>query len=79
MSIYLSKTARGIHAKSTGMLIAVRVLKEDDQFWHIHALDEKRAKCIAKDNPKNKIFLGENAVEDAMAWQEQFKRSKHRA
>lgn len=59
-----------IHAKSNGLLVGGRVIEETESFWQFHAMDEKRPKYIMKDDPKNQIFDGERAVDDALAWQE---------
>lgn len=59
-----------IHAKSNGLLVGGRIIEETEQFWRFHAMDEKRPKCIQKDDPKNQVFDGETAVDDALSWQE---------
>lgn len=57
-----------IHAKKTGMMIGVRILEDTETYWRIHTMDEKRPKRIKKHDTKNKVFDGENAVDDALAW-----------
>ena len=57
-----------IHAKKTGMMIGVRILEDTETCWCIHAMDEKRPKYIKKNDTKNKVFDGENAVDDALSW-----------
>ncbi|ELY6206693.1 hypothetical protein SNQ34_000611 [Cronobacter sakazakii] len=58
-----------IHAKSNGWLISGNVLKESDTGWIFQAVDEKRPKVIAKNDPNNQVFVGEDAVAAASAWQ----------
>lgn len=60
-----------IHAKKNGLLISVLILDVTDKYWHIHAVDEKRPKFISKSDPKNKVFDGNSALDDALAWQKQ--------
>lgn len=57
-----------IHAKKSGLIIAGRVIEETDSFWIFKAIDEKNPKCIKKSDAKNRVFDGENAVDDAIKW-----------
>ena len=57
-----------IHAKKSGLMIAGRVIEETDSFWIFRAIDEKNPKRIKKSDAKNRVFDGENAVDDAMKW-----------
>lgn len=58
-----------IHAKANGWLIAGRIIDEKTSSWIFHATDEKRPKVIAKNDPNNRVFDGETALDDALAWQ----------
>lgn len=55
-----------IHAKKSGLMVAGRVVDETDSYWIFKAIDEKNPKCIKKSDVKNRVFDGENAVNDAM-------------
>lgn len=57
-----------IHAKKSGMLIVVKILEETESYWCIHAIDEKRRKYIRKSDTKNKVFEGDNAIDEAEKW-----------
>lgn len=57
-----------IHAKKSGLMIAGRVIEENDDFWIFKAIDEKNPKRIKKSDAKNRVFDGESAVKDAMEW-----------
>ncbi|QHJ80340.1 MAG: hypothetical protein [Bacteriophage sp.] len=65
-----------IHAKSNGWLIGGKVMYESESSWIFHATDEKRQKVIAKNDPKNQVFTGINAVEDAEKWQKGLRGNK---
>lgn len=58
-----------IHAKTNGLLIGGRIVEETENNWIFQAMDNKRPTVVSKTDPKNKVFDGENAVEDAMNWQ----------
>lgn len=58
-----------IHAKANGLLVSGKVICESGEFWVFKAMDEKRPKEIKKSDQKNRVFDGENAVEDAIEWQ----------
>lgn len=45
-----------IHCKSTGLMVAGRVLEETAEYWKFKAIDEKRAKKIPKNDPKQTVF-----------------------
>jgi hypothetical protein len=64
-----------IHAKANGLLVSVRLLEDTGTYWCIHAVDEKRPKYIKKDDPKNKVFVGLEALDEALAWQEESRKS----
>lgn len=59
-----------IHAKTNGLLIGGKIVDETDKNWIFHAMDNKRPTVVSKTDPKNKVFDGENAVNDAIEWQE---------
>lgn len=65
-----------IHAKSNGWLIGGKVISECESSWIFHATDEKRQKVIAKNDPKNQVFTGEKAVENAEKWQKELRENK---
>ncbi|EJK9926556.1 hypothetical protein ACVS9Y_001368 [Cronobacter sakazakii] len=65
-----------IHAKSNGWLISGNVLKESDTSWVFKAVDEKRPKVIAKNDPNNQVFVGEDAVAAASSWQKETRKSR---
>ncbi|MBS6034002.1 MAG: hypothetical protein KIB40_12790 [Pantoea sp.] len=65
-----------IHAKASGWLIGGRIINETPTSWTFHAMDEKRPKVIAKNDPKNKVFDGDSALDDAQAWQEETRSSR---
>ncbi|EOC0210456.1 hypothetical protein ACI0YR_003943 [Cronobacter dublinensis] len=65
-----------IHAKSNGWLISGNVLKESDTSWVFQAMDEKRPKVIAKNDPNNQVFDGEEAVAEASAWQGKIRKAR---
>lgn len=64
-----------IHAKTNGLLVSVRLLEETDNFWCIHAVDEKRPKYIQKSDTRNKVFDGIDAIDDALTWQEESRKA----
>ena len=65
-----------IHAKANGWLIAGEVIEETESSWIFKAVDEKRKKVIAKNDPKNQVFDGKNAVEKAEKWQKKLLENK---
>lgn len=65
-----------IHAKTTGLLIGGRVVDETESRWIFQAMDNKRPTVIDKSDPKNQVFTGDNAVEEAMKWQENNRKTK---
>ena len=65
-----------IHAKSNGWLISGKIIEESESSWIFHAFDEKRRKVIAKNDPKNQVFDGENAVAKAEKWQKCLRNKK---
>lgn len=65
-----------IHAKSNGWLIMGTIIEESESSWIFHAVDEKRRKVIAKNDPKNQVFDGENAVSEAEKWQRSVRSKK---
>lgn len=65
-----------IHAKTNGWLIGGKVITENATSWTFHAMDEKSPKLIAKNDPKNKVFNSENAVDEAMKWQKEARKAK---
>lgn len=65
-----------IHAKTNGWLIGGKIITESATSWIFHATDEKRPKLIAKNDPKNKVFNSENAVDEAMKWQKEARKAK---
>ena len=64
------------HAKTTGLLIAGRVVDETESRWIFQAIDNKRPTVINKTDTKNQVFVGVNAVEDAIKWQEKSRKTK---
>lgn len=60
-----------IHAKTSGLLIAGRVIDETDKNWIFQAIDNKRPTVVSKTDTKNKIFDGATAVDDALSWIEE--------
>lgn len=65
-----------IHARSNGWLISGNVLKESETSWVFQAMDEKRPKVIAKNDPNNQVFDGEDAVHAAHEWQNKTRKSR---
>lgn len=59
-----------IHAKTNGLLIGGTVVDETDKNWIFQARDNKRPTVVSKTDEKNRVFDGETAVEDAIAWQD---------
>ncbi|CCK05591.1 hypothetical protein BN128_2702 [Cronobacter sakazakii 696] len=47
------------------------MLKESETSWVFQAIDEKRPKVIAKNDPNNQVFDGEDAVAAASEWQKE--------
>ena len=58
-----------IHAKITGLLIGGKIVSEDDKKWVFKAGDNKSNTTIKKNDPKAKVFDGDKALDEAMAWQ----------
>jgi len=65
-----------IHAKANGWLIGGKIIEETEFSWIFHATDEKRKKVIAKNDPKNQVFDGNNAMEKAEKWQKKVRGNK---
>jgi len=65
-----------IHAKANGWLIVGEIIEETEFSWIFKAMDEKRKKVIAKNDPKNQVFDGKNAVEKAEKWQDSLRNKK---
>lgn len=65
-----------IHAKANGWLIAGKIIEETEFSWIFHAVDEKNKKVIAKNDPINQVFDGDNAVERAEKWQKELRNKK---
>ena len=59
-----------IHAKTNGLLIGGKVIDETDCNWIFQAMDNKRPTVISQSDAKNRVFDGENAVDEAISWQE---------
>lgn len=59
-----------IHAKINGLLIGGTIIDETDKNWIFQAMDNKHPTVVSKDDEKNKVFDGDNAVEEAMNWQD---------
>lgn len=57
-----------IHAKKSGLMIAGKIINETDTAWKFQATDNKRPTIVMKDDERNQIFDGENAVDEAMKW-----------
>lgn len=57
-----------IHAKTSGLLIAGKIIDETDKNWIFQAMDNKRPTVVSKTDLKNKVFDGENAVNEAIKW-----------
>lgn len=60
-----------IHAKKTGLMIGGKIIDETERNWIFQAMDNKRPTVVSKTDPKNKVFDGETAVDDAMSWIEE--------
>lgn len=58
-----------ILAKTNGWLISGEIISESEHSWVFKAIDEKRGKVVAKNDPKQKIFNSSSAVKDAEKWQ----------
>ena len=61
-----------IHAKANGLLIGGEVIDQTDKHWIFQATDNKRPTVVSKTDPRNKVFDGDNAVNEAFAWQDSF-------
>lgn len=57
-----------IHAKKSGLMIAGKVVDETKMSWIFKAIDNKGLTIVMKDDEKNRVFDGENAVDEAMKW-----------
>lgn len=60
-----------IHAKRNGLMIGGKIVDETGSNWIFQARDNKRPTVVSKSDPKNKVFDGENAVDNAMKWIEE--------
>ncbi len=60
-----------IHAKRSGLMIGGKIIDETERNWIFQAMDNKRPTVVSKTDPKNKVFDGETAVDDAMSWIEE--------
>lgn len=60
-----------IHAKRNGLMIGGKIIDETGSNWIFQARDNKRPTVVSKFDPKNKVFDGENAVDNAMKWIEE--------
>lgn len=60
-----------IHAKRSGLMIGGKIIDETERNWVFQATDNKRPTVVSKTDPKNKVFDGETAVDDAMSWIEE--------
>lgn len=60
-----------IHAKRSGLMIGGKIIDETEHNWIFQAMDNKRPTVVSKTDPKNKVFDGETAVDDAMSWIEE--------
>lgn len=59
-----------IHAKTNGMLIGGKILEETPDHWKFQAMDNKRPTIVSKTDARNRVFEGETALDEALAWQE---------
>lgn len=59
-----------IHAKTSGMLIGGTILEETPEFWKFQAMDNKRPTIVSKTDVRNRVFDGETALDEALAWQD---------
>ena len=57
-----------IHAKKNGLMIAGKIISETDSAWKFQAIDNKKPTIVMKDDDKNHVFDGDDAVELAMKW-----------
>ncbi|MGK1930791.1 hypothetical protein ACR91X_26125 [Klebsiella pneumoniae] len=57
-----------IHAKTTGLMIAGKIIDETDKNCIFQAIDNKRPTVVSKSDAKNKVFDGKSAVDDAINW-----------
>lgn len=57
-----------IHAKKSGMLIAVNIISDEPGRWLIKAIDEKHTKFVSKDGKQGMVFDGYLAMSEAEAW-----------
>lgn len=60
-----------IHAKRSGLMIGGKIIDETERNWIFQAMDNKHPTVVSKSDPKNRVFNGENAVDDAMNWIEE--------
>lgn len=57
-----------IHAKKSGLLIGGVVIDETEKNWIFQARDNKHPTVVSKNDTKNRVFDGENAVNEALEW-----------
>lgn len=67
-----------IHCKSTGLMVGGRVLEETPEYWKFHAHDEKRAKKIPKNDPKQIVFTDRSrrVLDKIEKWMAQWERKQ---
>jgi len=65
-----------IHAKTNGLLIGGKIIDETDKNWIFQATGNKRPTVISKVDVKNKVFDGEDAVQNAFDWQDKARSKK---
>lgn len=65
-----------IHAKSNGLLIGGKIIDETGAHWIFQAMGNKRPTVINKTDGRNRVFDGDNAVEDAIEWQMSVRKKK---
>lgn len=68
-----------IHAKTNGLLIGGKIIKETLTGWHFQATDNKNPNFIFKSDENNQVFDGPNAVDEAMEWQDSSRKAKNEA
>lgn len=59
-----------IRATKSGWLIATKLVRETEKYWHVHDLPEKEHSVmkIKKDDPRCQLF---DNTDDAMKWMEE--------
>lgn len=65
-----------IHAKANGLLIGGKIVDETDKNWIFQAMDTKRPTVVSKTDERHRVFDGETAVDDAIAWQDSVRKNK---